>query len=55
MRRKLEDREIRKLCRKSASLCITIPKEIVDDLKLRKGQKMVVKRRGKSIIIKDWS
>jgi hypothetical protein len=66
-RRKIEDRNIRKapqgtlsaygihLVFKSGSSCVvTIPLEIIDELKIRKGQKVVVKRVGKRIVIEDW-
>ena len=54
MRRELKEKGIRKVYKKSGSYCITIPMEIATELKIRKGQKVVVKRRGKSIIITDW-
>jgi len=37
------------------SLSIVIPAEIVDELKLREKQKLAIRRRGKEIIIRDWS
>lgn len=36
------------------SLSVVIPAEIVDELKIREKQKVVVKRFGKKIIITDW-
>jgi antitoxin component of MazEF toxin-antitoxin module len=36
------------------SLSIIIPAEIVRELKLRERQKLVLKRVGKKIEIKDW-
>lgn len=36
------------------SLSIIIPAEIVDELKIREKQKMIITTKGKSIIIKDW-
>jgi len=36
------------------SLSVVIPAEIVDELKIRERQKLVVKRSGKKIIIEDW-
>lgn len=54
-RRKLEDKNIRKLFRTgSKSLGVTLPIEIVRELKWRGKQKVVVTKRGKAIIIKDW-
>jgi bifunctional DNA-binding transcriptional regulator/antitoxin component of YhaV-PrlF toxin-antitoxin module len=54
MRRKLEDKNIRKIYKKSDSYAVTIPIEIVRELKIKKGQKVVIKRSGKDIIITDW-
>jgi antitoxin component of MazEF toxin-antitoxin module len=53
-RRKLEDKNIRKLFDKGGSMAITIPAEMVNKLKLRKKQKMTVKLSGKRLIIEDW-
>ena len=36
------------------SLSVVIPAEIVDELKIREKQKVVVRKRGQSIIITDW-
>ena len=33
---------------------ITFPKELVKKLKWKERQKVIVKLRGKSLIIKDW-
>ncbi len=53
-RRKIEDKNIRKVFKSGSSYAVTIPLEIVDNLKIRKGQKLVVKQRGKKIVIEDW-
>ena len=53
-RRKIEDRNIRKIFKRSGSVAVTIPAEIVGKLKLRKGQKVEFALRGKTITIKDW-
>lgn len=46
---------IRKITRVGKnSLSIVIPKEIVDELKIRERQKMKVWKYGKRIIIEDW-
>ena len=53
--RKLKEKSIRKLTRVGrVSLSVTIPIEIVKDLKWRERQKVVVKKRGKKLIIEDW-
>ncbi|MEK7653340.1 MAG: hypothetical protein AAB358_02590 [Patescibacteria group bacterium] len=36
------------------SLSVNIPAEIVDELKIREKQKLVVTLKGRSIVIKDW-
>jgi len=55
-RRKIEERNIRKLTKVSggASFAITLPIEMVRELKWRERQKLVVKLRGKKITIEDW-
>jgi len=54
-RRDLKDRNIRKLYKnKSGTTLVSLPKEIVDSLRWRDGQKVVVKQSGKKIIIEDW-
>lgn len=53
-RRKIEDKSIRKVFKSGSSYAITLPLEIVKDLKIKKGQKLVAKRSGKTIVIKDW-
>ena len=54
MRRKIENRNIRKVYKKAGSYGLTLPIEIVRELKIREGQKLVVKKRGKGILITDW-
>jgi antitoxin component of MazEF toxin-antitoxin module len=54
-RRKLEDRAIRKLLKSNrGSYSVTLPIEIVRDLKWRNKQKVVVKKSGNKIIIENW-
>lgn len=53
--RKIKEKNIRKLTRVGrSSLAVVIPLEIVQELKLRERQKVVVKRVGKRIIVEDW-
>ncbi|MFC1700848.1 hypothetical protein ACFLZ0_01805 [Patescibacteria group bacterium] len=56
MAKKIENRHIRKLGKSggSASISLTLPIEIVRKLKWRDNQKVVVKKYGKGILIKDW-
>ena len=54
-RRKLDEENVRKLTRVGeTSLAVTIPKSIVQKLKLRERQRVIVILSGKKIIIKDW-
>ncbi len=55
-RRKLEERNTRKLFRtgKGRSVGVILPAEIIRLLKWREKQKVVVKQRGKGILITDW-
>jgi len=55
MRRKLENKNVRKLSRiGDHSIGLTLPIDIVRALRWREKQKVVVKKRGKKIIIEDW-
>ena len=53
-RRKLEDKNIRKITKSGSSLSVTIPIEMMRVLGWREKQKVVIKKRGKSIIVSDW-
>jgi bifunctional DNA-binding transcriptional regulator/antitoxin component of YhaV-PrlF toxin-antitoxin module len=53
--RKLKEKNIRKLTRVGrGSFCITIPIEIIEKLKWKERQKVVVRLSGKKIVIEDW-
>ncbi len=54
-RRKLKDKNIRKLTKSGGkSISVTLPIEIVRELKWKSKQKVVVKKKGKGILIQDW-
>lgn len=54
-RQKLEDRNIRKLNKVGGStISVTLPIDIIRELGWREGQKVVVKKKGLSLIIEDW-
>lgn len=54
-RRKLTNRNIRKISRiGNRSLGVTLPVEILHQLKWREKQKVVVKKQGQGILITDW-
>jgi len=54
MKRTIAKRNIRKLYKHSNSYALTIPIGIVRELDWQKNQKVVVKKRGKGILIVDW-
>lgn len=54
MRRKLKNKNIRKIFKSGSSYAVTLPIEIVRELKIKERQKVVVKKRGKGILITDW-
>lgn len=54
MRRKLVDKNTRKILKSGQSYAITLPIEIVKELKWKAKQKIVVKRQGKGMYIEDW-
>ena len=54
MRRKLKDKNIRKILRNGDSYAVTLPIELVRELKWKEKQKVVVKKRGKGLTIVDW-
>ncbi len=54
-RRSLKDRNIRKLTKTGGgSISVTLPIELVCELKWRDKQKVVVKKRGGKLVIEDW-
>lgn len=52
--RKSEDKNIRKILKSGNSYAVTIPIEMTNKLKWKEKQKVVVKMKGKSIIVRDW-
>jgi hypothetical protein len=54
-RRKLEDNNIRKLTKSgNGSIGLTLPIEVVRELKWKEKQKVIVKRVRGGVLIKDW-
>jgi Ni/Co efflux regulator RcnB len=50
-----EDDDVRKLMRVGDySYYVTLPKAAIVELGWRRGQKLVARRRGDSIVIRDW-
>ena len=55
MAKRSDKKNIRKLTKTGGhSIGVTIPIDIVRKLKWRERQKVVVEKRGKTILIKDW-
>lgn len=53
--RKMGDRNIRKLTKAGGkSISVTIPIEIIRELKWKERQKVVVTKKGSTLITKDW-
>jgi len=53
-RRKLKYKNIRKILRNGGSYAVTIPIEVLKELKWKEKQKVVVKKRGKGLSVVDW-
>ena len=55
-RRKINERNIRKLAKSKTSYLVTLPIEAIRDLGWKKSQKLVVEfdKRRNRIIVKDW-
>jgi len=55
-RKSLEDRNVRKVTKTGGgkSYAVTIPIEFIRELGWRERQKVVVEKKGKSLVIKDW-
>jgi len=56
-RRKLSERFIRKLFRtgRERTIGVTIPIEMIKDLGWKEKQKVILEKKGKFILIKDWT
>lgn len=53
-RRKLEDKNTRKILKNGDSYAVTIPIEIMNELKWKEKQKVVVKKIRGGFSVKDW-
>jgi len=53
-RRSIPDENVRNIQKSRRSYYITLPIQIVRELKWREQQKVVVEKRGNEITIKDW-
>ena len=54
-RRKIQDRNIRKITKSGGgSYYVTIPIELMREVRWKERQKVIVKKRGKGLSIIDW-
>ena len=53
-RRRLKNKNVRKLFKKGGSYCVSLPMEIIDELNWRDNQKLIAKKKGQGILIVDW-
>ena len=51
---KLVNKNVRKLMKMAGSVVVSLPVEYLADLKWKHGQKVVVNKHGRHLIIKDW-
>ncbi len=54
MRRKIEEKNIRKIFKCGDSYAVTLPKDLVRSLKWQEKQKVIIKRHGSGMKIIDW-
>jgi|LAHU01.1.fsa_nt_gb antitoxin component of MazEF toxin-antitoxin module len=55
MDRKTSEKNLRQLMRLGkVTLAVTLPRELILELRWKENQKVTVKRQGKKIIIEDW-
>jgi len=54
IKRKKRTKNIRKIQCSHGTYYVSLPINLVRELNWRERQKVVVKKRGKSLIIKDW-
>ena len=48
-------KEVRKITKTSrGTYYISIPRELIKELKLKEGEKVIISKRGKGILIQDW-
>lgn len=53
-RRPVGEENIRNIQKSNRSYHVTLPIEVVREFRWKEGQKVVVEKRGKEIVIKDW-
>lgn len=53
-RRAISGEDVRNILKVRRSYYVSLPIEVVREFKWKEGQKVVVEKRGKEIVIKDW-
>lgn len=53
-RRKIEDRNVRKIYKHDESYAVSLPIEIIRELGWKDNQKVIAKKYGEGILIMDW-
>ena len=53
-RKPMEEENVRSLLKVRRSYYVSLPIQVVREFKWKEGQKVVVEKRGKEIVIKDW-
>ena len=56
-RQRVGEEQVRKLQRtgeNGSSYMVTLPKELITELGWQKKQKVVVKKKGKTLVVEDW-
>ncbi len=54
MASKKEVRKLQRTGREGESYMVTLPKELIQELGWQKKQKVVITRKGKTLVIEDW-
>jgi len=54
LRRKLKEKNTRKIFKSGSSYAVTIPMEIINELNWREKQRVIIKKRGQGVLIVDW-
>lgn len=52
--RRMDEQEVRKLFKLNQSYTVTLPISLIRELGWQEKQKITVKRKGKTLIIRDW-
>ena len=53
-RRIMSEENVRNIQKSKRSYYVTLPIQVMREFRWKEGQKVVVEKRGKEIVIKDW-